>query len=263
MKGFLSMARCSIMVNIVYRAHFFFTLMGTVLGVVLQFFLWKAIYGDALLIKGMSFEDTFLWVALSSTIFTMFKTYVDWEMCFSIIEGSITQTLIKPTDYQLYMLSSRIGDLLLNTIIIALPTVLLLIIGFHAAIPVGINLLFFVFSLVLSFLMSFTMEFIIGLISFQTNSIWGISTAKDVIVMVMSGAVVPLAFFPDWLHSVANVLPFRAMYDVPMHILLSQNIGVVDYIQGLGFQVMWITVLVFLSRIYYKQAIKVVTVSGG
>ena len=263
MKGYLGMARCSIMANIVYRAHFFFTLGGTILGITLQYFLWKAIYGDALLIQGMSFQDTFLWVALSSTIFTMFKTYVDWEMCFSIIEGSITQTLIKPTDYQLYMLSSRVGDLLLNTVIIALPTVVVLIAGFHAAIPIGINLLFFVFSLILSFLMSFTMEFIVGLISFQTNSIWGISTTKDVIIMVMSGAVVPLAFFPDWLRSVANVLPFRAMYDVPMRILLSQNIGVMEYVQGLGFQIMWITVLVVLSRIYFRQAIKVVTVNGG
>lgn len=263
MKGYLALIKASVLVNLAYRGHFFFTLAGSILGMVLQYFLWKAIYAGAAVMNGMTFNQTFTWVALSSTAFTTFVTYVDWDMCYSVIDGIIATDLIRPTDYQLFMLTARLGTLALNLVIVVLPSILVLTLVFKASIPVGINLAFFAVSLVLSFLMSYTMEFIIGLLSFKTNSVWGISEAKNVLVRVLSGSVVPLAFFPGWLRSVADVLPFRAMYDVPMRILLYDGADAAACLRGLGLQLAWCLVVGALSRLMLSRSLKSVNVSGG
>jgi ABC-2 type transport system permease protein len=263
MKGYAGVARNSVMANLVYRSHFFFTMIGNLLVILLTYFLWKAIYAGATTLKGLSFNDAFVSIALSTTIFTMFLTYVDWDMCYSVINGTIVQVLIKPVDYQLYQLSGKIGDLALNFVIIVIPSFLVLILAFQVSIPIGPNLIFFVIAVFLSFLMSFSMEFIIGLVSFYTNSIWGISATKNVIIMVLSGAVVPLAFFPDTLRRVAEFLPFRTMYDIPMRMLLEKGNGPLFYLQGYGLQIFWILVVGLASRLFYRKAVKVVTVNGG
>jgi ABC-2 type transport system permease protein len=262
-RGYLALGKCSVLANLAYRAHFFFTLASTVLGIILQYFLWKAIYAGQESIKGMSFGQAFTWVALSSTFFTMFITYVDWDMCYSVMDGTIAQSLIKPTDYQLYMLAQRLGNLALNVIIIALPSLALLGLVFRASIPVGPNLAFFSVSIVLSFVMSYVLEFIVGVISFMTASVWGISAAKNVIVSVLSGAVVPLAFFPPGLKAIAEALPFRAMYDVPLRILLTPGFDPAMYLRGLGLQLFWILAVGAFSRIFFNRVIRVITISGG
>lgn len=263
MRGYLAIARGSLLVNLAYRAHFFFTLIGTVLGIALQYLLWKAVFGGGDSLKGLSFNQTFTSVALSSTIFTLFASYTDWDMCFSVIDGSITPTLIKPTDYQFYMLATRLGGLALGALIIVLPAVLIMILVFKSSIPVGPNLAFFLVSLVLSFLMTYAMEFIIGVVSFKTNSVWGISEVKNVLIRVLSGSVVPIAFFPGWLKSLTGVLPFKAMYDVPMRILLSSGADYGLYLRGLGLQLFWVLAVGAVSRIMFARSLRSVNIAGG
>jgi ABC-2 type transport system permease protein len=262
-RRYLALARTSLLVYLAYRAHFFFTLVGTVLGIVLQYLLWKAVFAGAETLKGMSFNATFTQVALSSTVFTLFTSYVDWDMCFSVIDGSITPLLIKPTDFQFFMLFSRLGGLALGVLIIALPAVLIMVLGFRASIPVGPGLAFFAVSLVLSFLTSYFLEFTVGVISFKTNSVWGISEVKNVLIRVLSGSVVPLAFFPGWLKRLTDVLPFKAMYDVPMRILLTESFDLRLCLRGLALQLFWVLAIGVLSRVMFARSLRSVNISGG
>jgi ABC-2 type transport system permease protein len=226
-------------------------------------FLWKSIYGSEHVLNGMSFNDVFVYLALASTIFSLFMTSVDWDMSFSVVDGSIITSLVKPLDHQMNMLAGKIGMLALNFTIISIPSFLFLIFVFQVKIAIGWNLLFFFISVVFSFLISFTIEYIVGLISFYTQSIWGISASKNVIVMLLSGAVVPLSFFPEGLRKIADVLPFKAMYDIPLRMIISPPASPGGYLSVYLFQIGWLIVIFIISRLFFKQAIKVVTVNGG
>jgi len=103
----------------------------------------------------------------------------------------------------------------------------------------------------------------VGLTAFYTESIWGISAAKDTIISALSGALIPLAFFPEAAQNVLKILPFQAIYNAPLQILTSSTLEPLGYLQLLAVQVFWVIVLYLLSRLYFRQAINKLVVNGG
>ena len=94
---------------------------------------------------------------------------------------------------------------------------------------------------------------------------WGINIVKETIVLLLSGASIPLAFFPEKARIVVSYLPFRAVYDIPLSILLGKSGS--DNWQGLlqlfGLQLVWLVVLTVAGNIFWNCAVKKVTVNGG
>ena len=109
----------------------------------------------------------------------------------------------------------------------------------------------------------FTFEFIIGIFTFYTESVWGLSTIKDLIVSFFAGVQVPVAFFPAWLKVVAGVLPFKSLYNDPMQILMNGSLGWNDYARVLGFQMVWGLLFWMLARVMYAVMQKKIIVNGG
>jgi ABC-2 type transport system permease protein len=263
MKSYVALVRSSYMAAMMYRFSFIFTLIGNLLYIALLYFLWGSIYRDVDTIRGMSFNQAFVYVALAGSIFTMVRTWADWEISYHITSGSIIMDLIKPLDFQLYALSRTVGFLFFNFTMIALPSALVLFLFLGAEIEVGVGLFFLPAALVLAFLVSFAIDYIIGLTSFYTESIWGISVTKEMITTLLSGALVPLQFFPDVVQRILRCLPFQAIYHVPLTMLTSPDLGMRACAGLLGAQTAWVLILFLLGRFFFTRASRVLTVSGG
>jgi ABC-2 type transport system permease protein len=263
MKAYVTLARGYFMAIMMYRFSFFFTLVGNLLYIVLLYFLWGSIYRGVETIRGMSFNQAFVYVALAGSIFTMVKTWADWEISWHITSGSIIMDLVKPLDFQFYALSQTFGFMLFNFLMIALPSALVLFLFFGAEIELGVGMLFLPVGLILAFLISFAIDYIIGLTSFYTESIWGISMTKEIITTLLSGALVPLQFFPDVVQRVLRLLPFQAIYHIPLTMLTSPDLDLGACMRLLGTQVAWVVVLFLLGRFFFTRASRVLMVSGG
>ena len=50
----------------------------------------------------------------------------------------------------------------------------------------------------------------------------GLNMVKECIVLLLSGASIPLAFFPEALRNIVQYLPFRCIYDTPLNVLLQK-----------------------------------------
>jgi ABC-2 type transport system permease protein len=252
------------MTYLMYRFQLIFTSFSNIFYIFIIYFLWKAIYantGSGL--NTMTFNQTFVYLSLAATVFILFETWTEWKMSDDIITGNIIIKLIKPLDFQLFILFNAIGILFINFIIITIPAVLIIIFFFNTHIPVGYNIPIFFFSILIAFMINFSIDYIIGCVSFKTHSIFGISITKQSIVLFLSGALIPLNFFPPHFKAVLEKLPFQAIYNIPLTILLKTNLNFMDYITYLGIQLFWVFVLVVLSRFIYLKVIKVITVSGG
>ena len=60
-------------------------------------------------------------------------------------------------------------------------------------------------------------------------------------------------------------LPFRAVYDIPLTVLLSKN-GTdtpAGLLAGLGIQLLWCVVLSVCGNLFWNHAVKKITVNGG
>ena len=60
---------------------------------------------------------------------------------------------------------------------------------------------------------------------------------------MLSGALVPLSFFPGWLQSVAAVLPFASLASTPGLIYLGQVDGAAARRGSSRIQLVWVVVL--------------------
>ncbi len=263
MKSYLALLRGSYMVGLVYRYGFLFNIAGNVIYMSVTYFLWRSIYQGRETLNGLTFDQTYIYVALGSAVFILLKTYVDWQMSFDIREGMIATYLIKPIDLQFYILFASLGYALMSLSAITIPTFLLLIFVFHIEIPLGIGLLIFPFSLVLAYLLSFCFDYFVGLLCFYTESVWGLSTTKDIVVTVLSGALIPLPFFPEAIQKILMWLPFQAIYYTPLTMVAQPTLGWGTFLPMLGVQLFWVIALFGLTRLFYEQAIKVLRISGG
>ena len=263
MRTYLPVARATYMIGIVYRFGFLFTILGNIVYLGVAYYLWKSIYRYSDTIRGLTFNETFLYVGLGSAIFILLKTYADWIIHYEIREGSIATYLTKPMDFQIYALFANLGSLLMNLTAISIPTALVMAFVFKVKVSLGIGLLLFPVSLLLAFLISFSIDYFIGLIGFYSESIWGFSTTKEIIVTVFSGALIPLQFFPDVIQKVLYWLPFQSIYHTPLMMITRPDQGLNVFMPMLLIQLFWAIVMFLLARLFYYQAIKVLRVAGG
>jgi len=262
-RGYLAFLRGAILVGVVYRLGFLFTIIGNILYMIIAYFLWRSIYDGREILNGLTFDQALLYVALGSTIFILLKTYTDWGMAGEIRDGTISVYLTKPIDYQLYNLFTTVGFASTSVVTVTLPTVIMLLFVFRIHFALGAGYLFFPISLLLAFIINFNMDYAVGLTAFYTESIWGISTTKEIIVSVLSGALLPLQFFPAAIQQILMVLPFQAMFFTPLMMVTKPDKEPGVFLQMLAVQAVWAAVTYVASRLLYNQAIKVLRVAGG
>lgn len=133
----------------------------------------------------------------------------------------------------------------------------------HGAIHIGVNLLLFAFSVVMVVMINYSVDFIVGTICLYTESIWGINIMKQVVVLLLSGATIPLAFFPEPLKSIVYHFPFQSIYNAPLSILLNAESDFKSTLMILGTQLMWCIIMSLISKIFWKMSLRQITVNGG
>ncbi len=263
----LALMRGGIMESLHYRMSMFTTLFANLIYLVLVYFLWKAIYASSPTdtVNGMTFNDTMIYLILATALFNFLEMYIVWDMSRSIQSGQIVLDLLRPMPYRKYFFWTCTGPLLINFLLNFLPTFLIVYWLTSGAIPLGLNLVFFIGSTLLALLVNYNIDMLVATLCLYTESTWGINIVKETIVLLLSGATIPLAFFPEGFRRIIDDLPFRAVYDAPLSILLEKN-GT-ETLQGilstLAFQAIWAAVLAIAGQLFWQHAVKKITVNGG
>lgn len=262
---YFALTKASILEELSFRANYLVTFLGNLIYLCVIYFLWKAIYNSSPhdIVNGMTFSDTFIYLVLASAMFNFLETYVVWIMAKDIQTGKIVVDLIKPMNYQLYTFFYFSGIYITYFFITFMPTFLIVLFFTWGKITIGINLVFYVLSLILALIINFCIDFLVGTICLYTESIWGTNIMKEVVVLLLSGATIPLAFFPETLRKIVEMLPFQAIYNLPLTILTSNNTDPSGYFQAIAIQFFWVVVMIILSALFWKKSIKVITVNGG
>ena len=86
---------------------------------------------------------------------------------------------------------------------------------------------------------------------------------KQVIVLLLSGATVPIAFFPEPLKTIVYYLPFQSIYNAPLTLLLAGNPSLESVLQIIGTQIMWCIVMTAIGKLFWKISLRQITVNGG
>ena len=263
----LALTRAGVIESLQFRLGTVVMLFGNLIYLALVYFLWKAIYesSGASIVNGMTFYDTMIYLILATAIFNFLEMFIVWDMSRAIQSGEIIMHLLKPMRYRLYTFWSYSGAHVNNFFLAFVPTFIVVSVITNGAIPLGINLLWFIISLILALIVNFNIEMLVAPICLYTESTWGINIVKETVVLLLSGASIPLAFFPEGFRQAVEYLPFRAVYDIPLTVLLVKD-GTDTFaglLSRLGIQLFWCVVLTVCGNLFWNHAVKKITVNGG
>ncbi len=90
----------------------------------------------------------------------------------------------------------------------------------------------------------------------------GVNTLAAPLVNVLSGMVVPLAFFPGWLTPILRAQPIAGLADIPFSIYFGGLTGAQAW-AGVGLQFAWTAVLILVGRWQLGGAMARLQIQGG
>ncbi len=262
---YLSLLRVGVLEEMQFRLGAAVRLFGNIIYLIIIYFLWKAIFDSSPteVVNGMTFSDTMIYLVLASALFSTMEMYVTWQMGRSVQSGNIVMDLLRPMGYTTYNLLVFSGNTLVSVFVNLIPTMLIVYFITGGGFALSWNLLFFAVAVFIGTILNFFINFFVGVICFYTESIWGINIMKEVIVMLLSGASIPLAFFPEKLQQIVYYLPFQAIYNTPLTILINRELSVNTVVSMLGIQIFWLVVMGVISQMFFRISVKRITVNGG
>jgi ABC-2 type transport system permease protein len=124
------------------------------------------------------------------------------------------------------------------------------------------SVVLFLVSLAFAVVVSFGFRFLYNSAAFWLVDIRGVVTLSITVSIFFSGMLLPLSFFPSWLRTVAQALPFASALQTPIDVWLGKYDGV-SLFGVLALQVFWALVLLGLGRLALRAGARKLVVQGG
>lgn len=263
---YIACVRLSFLKLIAYRLRYFTGIITYLMFVSVHYYIWKAIYDqnpNGVVINGFTFDEIITYVTIGWIARSLYFSDIDDDISELVKTGQISIYLIRPIRFHLVMLSEALGGLIFRFFLFTLPISIVLLSIFPVQLPVSLSALVgFLFGTFASFLVLAEVNFILGLVCFYLKSIDGFMRAKYFFIQLFSGLLLPISFFPEWLRSVMNILPFKLIAATPLEIYLGKLTGV-SLVLAILHTVAWALSLFLISEIFSKFAFRKLSIQGG
>ena len=263
MKIFWSFARQAFQYISVYRFNFFMEFILTLVRMYGIYWVWRILYTQRPGAFGVTMEQMVTYGVMGMVLELFIWSRPQWYMANQVKSGAIDTDLMKPLDFHVHMLARSTGESLIGIGVLAIPALIIAYLFLDVQfLPDMWTALMFVVSIVLGFLVFFHLNFLLGSLAVVALDIRHISWAYFSLVRFLGGQIVPLWLFPPVVAAIAEVLPFKGTYYIPISIYIGRLAGV-EAIRALEFQLVWLIVLVLVSRMLWDWAHRRLVVQGG
>jgi len=230
---------------------------------VVRMMIFAAFYRSSTAPQPMTYPEvvTYIWLGQAMLLLVIFRA--DPDVKTMIDTGSVAYELARPLDlYTLWFfraLASRTAPVVLRIVPVLLFAGLLL--GLQPPDSPLCALLWVVSTAAAAFL-SAALSTLLTVSLLWTLAGEGINRMMFGLIWFLSGIVIPLPLFPDWLQPVLNFLPFRGLLDTPFRIYMN-HIPTDRALLAIGHQLAWTVVFVILGRAILGVGKRRLVVQGG
>lgn len=262
MKTYMQFVKKSFQNNIVYKLDYYVGVVNTILIIFANLAIWKAIYEEEATSEVLEFRIMATYIVLA---FLMQCIYVMDEYLIEskVRSGLISTDLIKPLSFRLSILSYNAGTLVFRMMMQLTPALILSIILFKPLPPFTFSMfILFLVSALLGYLVLYNLNFIVWISSFWFYRTFSLVTIKDALIMILSGAILPIWFMPQWLQDLISKTPFDSIYYIPISIYLGQ-VPSDEIIATILKQVIWVIILFITGQLVWTNAKRKLVVQGG
>lgn len=252
----------SIINQLAYKMNFLITFLAPgLIFYCIRISLWVSIYtlGNHSSLSGISKEQMIAiqtWILIVSLISQSFYTT---DIAMDIKFGRITPLLLYPFSFWKIHCARWIGFQVIQSLNVVLTTIVFLNLELIQLPSLSIILATFIIAYCGSFLW-FQMQFLYGLIAFWLEETWVLPLITKYFSRLLSGAIIPLVFFPKLLGQLAWLTPFPYLIELPIKLLVFGEVNLL--FSGLLVLGVWICTLVIISKIVWKKGILHYTGAG-
>jgi ABC-2 type transport system permease protein len=180
--------------------------------------------------------------------------WVIWEFEREVLEGKLSFRLLQPIDPVWHHVFSHVSERLAR-----LPFAVLLIVLFFILYPAAIfvpNILtiaLFLLAAGLAFALNFLIQYTLAMVAFWTERASSLQEFWFLFYLFLSGAIAPLAVFPESVRTIAQLTPFPYLINFPASILVGLP---VNLIQGFLVMLAWGAGFFTLNRWLWRKGLK-------
>ncbi|MCA2216673.1 ABC transporter permease [Jidongwangia harbinensis] len=246
-----------------YRADFVLQLLGVAVQTVAVIAVWRVVTaGGTGSAAGLTWDQLKAYLLIAFATGTLMSGFTDWQLAERVLSGNVALELVKPVDYQLARFAEALGYVAGEVVVVlAMGTVLLVAFG-GVPVPGGAQAVLFLISLLAVIPLKFGLIYLSGMACFWTESYYGVGVARVAVTNILSGALVPIALYPDWLQALCRLSPFPGIVSTPALVFLGE-VGVAEAVRLIAWQFVWIAVLWLGARTVWRLAVTRFSAHGG
>ena len=248
-----------------YRADFFLSLISCVFPIIMQVYLWTALFKvGAADTNGYTYEQMILYTLLAGVTSRIVSTGFELDVAKDIKNGELSRYLVKPVNYGGYYFAQFIGGKVSAVLFLLIITAVVLT---GSAVALGtvvepLRVLLYIASLFLALILNFSIFFTIALLGFWLTEIGQLFGTISIVIMVISGGVFPLDIFGKVASTMASLLPFGYTTQFCVNII-NGRLAIEAIGQGFVVQIVWISIFTALHVIMWSAGTKHYTAVGG
>lgn len=233
----------------------------------LNILLYQALYRGDPAAFPMTLRAVVSYMWLRQGFLTLFETWsVENDIFSAITGGNVAYELTRPIGlYSMWyvrVFSAKLSRMLLRAI--PLFTVAFLLPSpYGLTLPPDLSSFFgFLLTVTLGALVTCAYMMLIYVLTLVTLQPQGVRMAFGSFTEILSGALIPLPFFPAALRRVLEWSPFGAMQNVPFRVW-SGDIAGSAVLTSAGLQLFWLIALVLLGQALLARALRRTAIQGG
>ncbi len=214
-------------------------------------------------VSGYSLQDAITYTGLTQALLAYVAIFSWWDLMQSIRTGEIASDLTRPMDYFGYWCARDIGRAAAQLLWRGLPMIGLYALVYRISLPPSWeHWLALIPTLFLALLVSFGWRFLVSLAAFWTQDAIGVGRAAWGLSTFLSGFLMPIAFFPDWMANAMKWTFFPAMINTPVEVYLGLVSGPALW-RALTEQALWVVILYILGQAVLAAGVRKLVIQGG
>lgn len=177
-----------------------------------------------------------------------------------IRSGDVSIDLHRPADLQGWWLADDLGRAGFALFSRGAPPMIVGSLVFSLRWPSPAGWAAFAVSVLLAVLVSFALRYLVSLAVFWLHDDRGVNAISLVTTMFFSGMIIPLVAFPGGMGTVAHVLPWASMVQLPADVYLGKRS---DLLTVYAVQAAWAAGLLAAGRLLTMTARRRLVINGG
>lgn len=237
----------------------------------LRVMVFAAFYGANAAAAPISLANAVTYVWLGQAFLALQPWTADPEVGQAVRTGGIGYDRLRPVDAYGYWYSRTVGWMLART----LPRAVLMVVAAGLVLPsVGLGewswrppsgagaALLFVPAFALMVALGAAVLMLANIVVAASLNERGVNAILTPLVVLFSGSLLPLDFYPDALRPFLHLQPLAGLVDIPFRIYFADLHGI-RAIQGLALQAGWTAGLVVLGRLAMERMMRRLEMQGG